>query len=206
MSSLSPLIIGFSGKMGSGKDYIAKEVVGNYLRSNGIQYIHIAFSDALKVQLMATDGVSFEALYVKKTAVSRKLLQQRAMEMRKDNDNIWINYLDAWITVYGSRNAQVVLISDVRFPIEMEYIKKKGGIIFRIIAPMRTMKKMEEETGNNVEEIEKIKGHISETAFDSFDNGVFHMVLYNDNDNAVNIMPQLIEPLLRKLSIKEKMA
>lgn len=187
--------------MGSGKDYIAKEVVGNYLRTRGIQYIHIAFSDALKVQLMATDGVPFDALYMKKTAISRKLLQSRAMEMRKDNDKIWINYVDAWITVYGSRGTQVILISDVRFPIEMDYIKMRGGLIFRIIAPMRTMKKMKEETENNAEEIAKIKGHISETAFDNMDTDgdtLFDAIIYNDNATKDTIMASLL-PLLNAL-------
>lgn len=175
-----PLIIGFSGKMGSGKDYIAKEVVGKYLRTQGIQYIHMAFGDVIKVKLMATMETSYESLYVKKTVESRRLLQTVSMESRKTDDKIWIKYLDAWIKVYGTRGIDVILISDVRFPIEYEYIKEKGGLVFRIIAPMRTLKKMNEETNNNDEEIKKIKEHISEIALDDYEYSLYNGIIYND--------------------------
>ena len=85
----------------------------------------------------------------------------------------------------------------------------RGGVIFRIIAPMRTMKKMQEETGNNVEEIGKIKAHISETALDNMDTDgdtLFDAIIYNDNATNCSLIPELIEPLLCRITTKEKMA
>jgi hypothetical protein len=173
------LIIGFSGKIGSGKDYIAKEIVGTHLKNMGIQYIHMAFSDAIKVNLMATTDISYESLYVKKTTESRNMLQKCGMKLRATDDSIWIKYLDSWLKVYVSRGFKVILISDVRFPIEVDYINERGGQIFRIIAPERTLKKMSEETDNNIGEIEKIKTHISETELDNYD---FDLIINNDKE------------------------
>lgn len=185
------LVIGISGKLGSGKDHIAKEVIGNYLASLGIPYMHMAFGDALKVHLMTTHGVPFNELYVKKTAYSRQMLQNVGMELRETDDKIWIKQIDAWISVYsGMRNVRVILISDVRFPIEYEYIKKRGGLVFRIVAPKRTMCKMNEENGGGI-----VKGvcggHISEIALDTYDELAFDAVL--ENDDATN------EQLLAKI-------
>jgi hypothetical protein len=127
-------------------------------------------------------------LYIKKTANTRKLLQSVAMDSRKTDDAIWIKHLDAWLKVYGMRGVQVVLISDVRFPIEIDFIKKKGGIIFRIIAPNRTLKKMEEETGGDEMEMEKIRTHVSETVLDHYPLTVFDNILYNDKMSNCEII------------------
>lgn len=182
------LIIGFSGKIGSGKDYIAREIVGTHLKNEGIQYIHMAFSDAIKVNIMATTDTSYESLYVKKTVESRNMLQKCGMESRATDDHIWIKYLDSWLKVYVSRGFKVILISDVRFPIEVDYIVKNGGKIFRIIAPERTLKKMSEETDNNIEEIEKIKRHISETELDNYN---FDLIINNDKETQEEILNKI---------------
>ena len=197
-SSSSLFIIGFSGKIGSGKDYIVKEIVGNYLRSQCVQYVHLAFGDAIKVLLMGSDsvnhGVTFENLYVKKTEKTRILLQTVATNARKLDENVWIKYLDAWVSVHGLRGAKVVLISDVRFPNEIEYIKQKGGIIFRIYAPDRTLKKMNEE----MDGIE-VGAHISETVLDKLN--YYDGMIYNDKMTNAEILayvlPYLTPPLTR---------
>jgi hypothetical protein len=190
-----PFIIGLSGKMGSGKDYIAKEVIGDYLRICGIQYLHLAFSDALKVHLLATIDdveVTFESLYIKKTAKTRKLLQNVATQWRQTDDKIWIKHLEAWLKVYRMRGVQVVLISDVRFPIEIDFIKKRGGIIFRIISPKRTIKKMEEESGGDENEYEKIRMHMSEIILDNMGLTAFDGILYNDEMKTADILAYVV--------------
>jgi hypothetical protein len=204
----TPFIIGFSGKIGSGKDYIVKEVVGNYLRTQGIQYIHLAFGDALKVTLLTAnfshaidnDGVTFETLYIKKTEKTRILLQTEATNRRKIDENAWIKQLDAWISVHAMRGVRVVLISDVRFPNEIEYIKQKGGIIFRILAPERTMKKMKEEMDSN-----EAREHISETALDSNELNYYDGVIYNDKMTNTEILafilPYIKGVMVQKLKI-----
>jgi hypothetical protein len=184
-------IIGFSGKMGSGKDYISINILGDYLTKNGIPYIHMAFSDALKVELMAKGGYTYESLYIKKTIESRMALQKTGMDMRKMDDTIWIKYLDSWMRVYSMRGTKIIIISDVRFPIEYNYIKDKGGIIFRIIAPNRTLKKMKEETNENMEEIEIIKKHISETAMDEIPLEKYDAIFYNDDIDNNELLEEI---------------
>lgn len=178
------LIIGLSGKIGSGKDYITQEIIGNYLKERGIEYIHMAFSDAIKVHLMINESISYEKLFIKKTIETRKKLQNLGMEMRNIDNKIWIKHLDSWIKIYGNRGIKVILISDVRFDIEYKYIKEKGGIVFRIIAPNRTLKKIKEETNNNNKELNDIKTHISETELD--DNNYYDEIILNDNDDYEN--------------------
>jgi hypothetical protein len=204
----TPFIIGFSGKIGSGKDYIAKEVVGNYLRTQGIQYMHLAFGDALKVTLLTANipdaidnnGVTFETLYVKKTEKTRVLLQTEATNARKLDENIWIKHLDTWVSVHGMRGVRVVLISDVRFPNEIEYIKQKGGIIFRILAPERTIKKMQEEMNHN-----EVGEHMSETALNSSELNDYDGVIYNDKmtnpEILAFILPYIKGIMAQKLKI-----
>ena len=178
------LIIGLSGKIGSGKDYITQEIIGNYLKERRIEYIHMAFSDAIKVHLMINESISYEKLFIKKTIETRKKLQNLGMEMRNIDNKIWIKHLDSWIKIYGNRGIKVILISDVRFDIEYKYIKEKGGIVFRIIAPNRTLKKIKEETNNNNKELNDIKTHISETELD--DNNYYDEIILNDNDDYEN--------------------
>lgn len=198
-----PLIIGLSGKVGSGKDYIAKEIIGRYLTEHRIPYVHLAFCDALKVQLMTTmpDVATFDNMFINKTKKTRTLLQTVAMDERKRDDMIWIKYIDAWIQVHTSRGINVIIISDVRFDIEMNYIKSKGGIIFRIISPLRTQTKIKEESLRIDEDDSalaqgELKGecliensvHISETNLDECKLSVFDEVIYNDYENNTNII------------------
>ena len=53
----------------------------------------------------------------------------------KYGPDIWINILDNWIKLYSSQGVERFIITDVRFLNEVKYIKKLGGIIFRIIVP-----------------------------------------------------------------------
>ena len=192
------IIIGLSGKIGSGKDYIAKEIIGNYLKEKRIGYIHMAFSDAIKVHLMVSESIPYEKLFIKKSIETRKKLQNLGMEMRENNDKIWIKYLDSWMKVYENRGIKVVLISDVRFNNENDYIKEKGGMVFRIIAPNRTLKKVKEESENNNEEINKIKNHISEIELNDNDIDKYDEIIYNDNEDHEN----KYENIFKKINMK----
>jgi hypothetical protein len=48
---------------------------------------------------------------------------------RKLNNNIWVNAL---INKIKKSKLQVVIVSDCRFPNEIEAIKNNGGIVFRL--------------------------------------------------------------------------
>lgn len=44
-------VIGFSGKIGSGKNYIGEQIVGKYLNNKGYRVHSIAFADQIKYEI-----------------------------------------------------------------------------------------------------------------------------------------------------------
>lgn len=170
------LIIGVSGKMGTGKNYIAEHIIIPFLRKHYKQHsiIEMAFADQIKVNAMVKHGLTIEAL-TNKTARIRNILQKEGTEEGRDKlgEDVWVNYLSKWIDLHQSRGVKVVVITDVRFKNEAEFIKKRGGQVIRIEAPQRNTERlvMEHNTAN-------IKMHRSETELDDFKG--FDLVVNND--------------------------
>jgi len=193
-----PFIIGISGKIGSGKDYIAHNIIGKFFKDINLNVIHLAFGDPVKVNLISErpDIANFENMYINKSKETRALLQEYSMEMRKKNDKIWIQQLDAWINIHCSRGVNVIIISDVRFPIEVDFIHKKGGMVFRVISPNRTLEKMKEECNEDLNKVEEFKNHISETALDNYPLTGFDGVLFNDSYDIIKNMNSPYLPIL----------
>ena len=171
------MIIGVVGFIGSGKG-----TVGDILeRDHG--YKKFAFADALK-DAVATIFVWPRGLLEGDTNASRTfrervdpwwshklgyevtprlILQKFGTEACRVGiaDNIWIAALEKRIHGYDD-----VVITDVRFPNEINFIKSAGGIIIRV-------KRGDDPTP---EEISKM--HISETAWNSYSPD---SVIYNDS-------------------------
>lgn len=135
-------IIGICGLIGSGKG-----VVSDILREEG--YHSFNFADALKDAVSAI-FVWPRPLLEGDTEVSRKfrekvdpwwsekfgydvtprlILQRMGTEACRNNisQNIWICALEK--RIYGYRN---VVVSDVRFPNEMEFVRRLGGKIWNV--------------------------------------------------------------------------
>ena len=82
----------------------------------------------------------------------------------------------------NERGIERFIISDVRFINEAEWIKKMNGIIIKINAPKRFKIRLEKETNNNKELIDKIKNHKSEIMIDRYKD--YNILIKNDlNDN-----------------------
>jgi hypothetical protein len=143
------MIIGFSGKKGAGKDFIAG-MFHQELFQRKILAKRIAFADSLKegvavmleipryyLHTSAKDLYGFDvnsgqvkALKDVPDAVSiRKIMQAFGQSMKASlGENIFVNLAMNKITDHA-------LITDVRFPNEVEAIKSKGGFIVKIINP-----------------------------------------------------------------------
>jgi len=67
------MIIGFLGKLGSGKDFLVNNMVIPYLQNNKNKnnIVVISYEDALKVELMVHIDIEFERLYIEKNKKSR---------------------------------------------------------------------------------------------------------------------------------------
>lgn len=137
------MILGISGKMRTGKNVIADYLVSQY------HFTQTAFADKLKEISMDLFGLTREECFDKKTPRSRDVLQRVGVAMRDVQENIWCEYV-----LKNISEGQDVVISDVRFPNEVEMIKEYGGKIIRV------NRLLEQEFGMD---------HISETALDKYE-------------------------------------
>ena len=170
------MIIGISGKAGSGKDTAAKmlEVLyanpdisyedfanRKYKNFADIQVIH--FADILKETVQALFGIGeweTNTQEGKKVIISwigktvRELLQGVGQGLRDAIDpDLWVKALFA-----NTEDWANVIIADVRYPNELEAIKERDGILLRI-----------DRKGAGV------GNHSSETALDDYNDWNFHI-------------------------------
>jgi phosphomevalonate kinase len=189
------MIIGVSGKMGTGKDYIIENYIKPFIENElGEKCIILSFADMIKINLMVHHNIQLDELYGRKTPEIRNLLQLEGTEKGRCvfGDNIWIRYVKAWYELHKSRGIKYILVPDVRFKNEYDFIKQ-NGIVFRINAPNRNEKRLRDESFNE-ENYNKIKNHQSEIELDDFK---FDIIINNDNNINCNYINQLCRVLIK---------
>ncbi len=141
------MIIGISGKMGSGKDTIA-----DYLAfKHGFK--KVSFANELKIMCMKYFGFTEEEVFQTKPPEVRKALQGAGAMMRSIDPDFWINKL-------GAKTRDVpanFVISDVRYLNEAVYVQKYLGFLIRVERP-----------GNPMIVSDEAKNHLSETELDDY--------------------------------------
>jgi IS5 family transposase len=130
----------------------------------------------IKINLMVHHNINLNQ-FNNKTPEIRDLLQLEGTEKGRNihGEDIWIRYIKAWSELHMSRGIKYIIISDVRFKNEYEFIKKNGGLIFRMFAPNRNEKRLRKESIDE-KMYEKIKNHQSETDLDDVE---FDIVVNN---------------------------
>ena len=148
-----PLLIGLTGLAGSGKDTVRS------LLEQDHDFDGIAFADPIRDML----GVLLDSMEIPRDwmierdlkeqdipslGVSyRKMAQALGTEWgRALNSNLWLDIAAEKIRVCQQYGNPGVVISDVRFVNEAQWIKSKGGVIWRILRPG----------------VEPVRAHISE--------------------------------------------
>jgi len=140
---INKIILGISGKRGVGKTTLA-----NYLQSQH-GFFHVSLARALKnmvkrdfgLSSSETDGHLKEAPFLDTVAFKRQdgspmtprdLMMSYGQYFRSIDPNYWIKGLfeDA-----GVQDNDKVVISDVRFKNEADYIRRYGGYLIRINRP-----------------------------------------------------------------------
>jgi len=138
-------IIAFSGRKQAGKT-ICSEFLKGLLLSNGYKDVEIFnFADPLKEDIcMNMFNLSYaqcygedhskneliDAHWENKQLSARDLMQLIGTDLfRKLNKNVWVNAL---VNKIKKTNHQVVIVSDCRFPNEIEAIKNNHGLVFRL--------------------------------------------------------------------------
>jgi hypothetical protein len=193
------MIIGLVGYIGSGKGTVGDILV----RHHG--YHQFAFADALKDAvasiflwprgLLEGDSNASRAFRERVDpwwshkfgyeVTPRLILQKMGTEACRHGiaDNIWIAALEKRIAGY-----QDVVISDVRFPNEIDFVRSAGGVLVRV-------KRGEDPTPEQLSTM-----HISETAWNSYEpDRIIH------NDKNIDGLKMSVSDLLTSLEKEYKM-
>ena len=175
-------LIGLSGKLGSGKNYIAEKIIAPYFQDK-YNILIIGFGDQVKNELYARDEtLTYDLLYDQKSYDSRKKLQEYATEYGRDryNQDMWIRSLDMQIETFQKRSPKeaMILICDVRFVNEADYVKNKNGLLFKINSLNRTNSRYWKESDNDQIKYNNICNHKSEIDLDNYN--LFDLIINND--------------------------
>jgi len=123
-------IIGLSGTMGVGKDYICE----NYIRSHG--FYRWALADHIKVFAIGKGLLTYDEAFHIKTGNIRDILQKEGTELGRDvyGDDVWVHTTFAWLRLISDVwNIHRFCIPDVRFENEVKEIQNRGGVVYRIV-------------------------------------------------------------------------
>jgi hypothetical protein len=191
MSDPTPVpyeLIGICGHQGSGKNYVGEIVIPRAFPEKPT--LVVSFADHFKVEGISKHGLEYHKVYHQKDFQTRKVLQKTGTEEGRDKfgENIWVDTLATWMKVYHERGIQRFVIVDVRFPNEVEWLKRVGGIIIKIDASDRFEERVRQEAGDDEERYQSIVNHPSEAFIDSIDN---YDILLNNRKDAPDIVIQL---------------
>lgn len=120
-------IIGLMGRRGSGKDTIAKAA-----QKLDDSVVRLAFGDGVKHEVAEATGHSHVWVDEHKEQL-RPLLQAWGTEFRRNlcDQNHWVRQLAARLN--GVEDDAIVIVTDVRFENEVEFIHQQGGVVARVV-------------------------------------------------------------------------
>lgn len=177
------MIIGLSGRAGSGKNYIASK----HLVSIGFK--DLALADEIKIRAVATGVATYEEAFHTKPDSVRKWLQEEGTERGRDvfGEDCWCRALGARISLMRERwGLTDFVITDVRFPNEVAYVQHQlRGHVYKILAPQRVAASPLTEAQRQ---------HRSELAVDTLDTLVDGFIL-NDPLDAPSVEWQVARHL-----------
>ena len=122
-------LYGLSGVAGSGKDYIAK---ASFIPEG---FVPLGLANSMKVEGVAMAGLPVEEVFGStKSDTTRHWLQQRGTELGRDKygDDIWCQHLELWMMYFLTHGVHKFVITDVRFPNEVDWVRACGGKVIRL--------------------------------------------------------------------------
>ncbi len=130
------MIIGISGRKGSGKSTVA-----GYLQDRIEGAVRISFADTLKLIAQEAFGALPEQVYgLRKNdriavcgLVARDVMQKVGQGMREIWPDCWVFAWERKVVEHWAMNGTgPVIVDDVRYPNEAKRIKEMGGILIRL--------------------------------------------------------------------------
>ena len=194
-------LIGVSGKISTGKNYIAETVLLKMMEP--VPTVILSFADQIKVNVIVQHNVDRRKCFVEKDEHTRKLMQRAGTEEGRNvyGHDIWLRYMLEWMLVHASRGIKRIIIPDVRFHNEFDFIKDLGGTLIRVNAPARNKAALQREAERGNGTAEQIGSHISETELDS--GRTFDYVIDNDPDSSPSMFVQ-VRNMIRDIQEKSK--
>jgi len=147
------MLVGLSGKFCAGKDALGDYLIEKY------HFRRVSFADKLKSVCVDLFGM---------VGKDRTLLQDVGTALRKVDELVWIKY--PFKSVKDNEN---IVITDVRYRNEFDYIKKKGGYMIRLECQQDIRKKRYEKIYKKCPTFDQVY-HISET---DLDHATFDLVI-----------------------------
>lgn len=173
-------LVAISGKLGTGKDFIAS----THFYPLGFKQISLAWH--FKNFLVGQHRLTWEEAFETKPPHVRHMLQQEGTEFgrNKYHDRIWIDTMQAWMeTLNYYWGISTFICPDVRFKNELEGLQSLGASIIRIQATKRNL----QATEHNPE----ARLHQSEIDLDDVPLHKFDFVINNDIGNEHNVESQI---------------
>ena len=171
-----PAIIGFAGKARSGKDTAGKYLVDTY------HFLRYSFAQPLKDGAKAMFNLTDEQMENKEQVIEpwgrspRELYQLLGTDIARTIDRrVWIKNAEMFVKKSLGRS---IVITDVRFKNEAEWIKSLGGVVIYLESKTR---------GIHTRTL-----HASENGLDMND-----VDLIIENDGTVNALHEKLEDLRR---------
>jgi len=187
-----PMLIGLAGKAGAGKDTVARYLWMQH------KYERVAIACPLKEMLIAaldktpppdwipTQGNWREKLYGSqpKTQFVRWLLQFVGTDIVRNHidTSYWVDHLEHKLDELMWKGVGVV-VTDMRFRLEADFVQSLGGKVWRIIRP----EEFRSEHG----------GHVSETELDNYN--YWDATIINDGTRE-----QLYERVEKELKVSDQ--
>lgn len=194
-------VVGWSGKLGVGKNFVAEKVFLKMMEP--VPTVILSFADQIKVNVIVQHNVDRHKCFVDKDEHTRKLMQRVGTEEGRNvyGQDIWLRYTLEWMLVHASRGIKRIIVPDVRFHNEFDFIKDLGGTMIRVNAHKRNRAACEKEASKGTGTAEQIGAHISETELDS--GRTFDYTIDNDIDAPVSMFIQ-VRDMIRDIQHKQK--
>ena len=146
-------LIGLTGKARVGKDTVANFLMAEH------DYVRMAFADPLKRAAAEIFGLTptqmqdeFKEIPVQYWGMSpREIFQKLGTEAVRDvfGPEVWVKRLGMGLDVV--RHTKNVVITDVRFPNEVEFLIRQGGVLVEIRRDVSDVRAHRSEAGVGVE-------------------------------------------------------
>ena len=140
---MTKLVLGVSGRAGVGKDTFAT-MLADLLTEEGYNVSLYAFADPVKQVysvMFEGDPYTNDRVLKEQTIIPnsggrtmRRLLQIIGTEFgRALNPRIWVEHMEQRVSRLQTKDLEVVIITDIRFPDELQFVAHTlGGMVFDV--------------------------------------------------------------------------